>query len=75
VVAYHSLEDRIVKQRFAGWAGRTDPEPSGMPVRRQLEPLVRLLTRRPRRPTAAEIADNPRSASARLRAVEKVSVP
>jgi 16S rRNA (cytosine1402-N4)-methyltransferase len=75
VVAYHSLEDRIVKQRFAGWAARTDPAPHGMPVERRLDPLVNLLTRRPRRPTAAEIADNPRSASARLRAAEKLPVP
>lgn len=74
VISYHSLEDRMVKQRFAGWAGRTDREPPRMPVRRQLEPLVRLLTRRPRRPTADEIADNPRSASARLRAAEKLPV-
>jgi 16S rRNA (cytosine1402-N4)-methyltransferase len=44
-------------------------------VQRQLEPLVRVLTRRPRRPTAQEIADNPRSASARLRAAEKLRVP
>jgi 16S rRNA (cytosine1402-N4)-methyltransferase len=75
VIAYHSLEDRIVKRRFAGWASRTDAGPPGMPVRTELAPLVRLLTRRPRRPSAAEVADNPRSASARLRAVEKVSTP
>src|SRR5262249_7612303 len=75
VASYHSLEDRIVKQRLAGWAGRRDPEPPGMPVRRQREPLVRLLTPRPRRPSADEIADSPRSASARLRAAEKLSSP
>jgi 16S rRNA (cytosine1402-N4)-methyltransferase len=75
VVAYHSLEDRIVKRRFAGWAGRDDPEPPGMPVARQRNPLVRLLTHRPRRPSAGEVADNPRSASARLRAAEKLPVP
>ena len=72
VIAYHSLEDRLVKRRFATWAGHDDPEPPGMPVTRPRNPLVRLLTRRPRRPDADEVAENPRSASARLRAVEKV---
>jgi 16S rRNA (cytosine1402-N4)-methyltransferase len=74
VLAYQSLEDRIVKRRFAEWAARSEPAPPGMPVQRQLEPLVRVLTRRPRRPTAQEIADNPRSASARLRAAEKLPI-
>jgi len=72
VIAYHSLEDRLVKRRFATWAGRDDPEPPGMPVARPRNALVRLLTRRPRRPDADEVAENPRSASARLRAAEKV---
>ncbi|HKF90911.1 MAG TPA: 16S rRNA (cytosine(1402)-N(4))-methyltransferase RsmH [Acidimicrobiia bacterium] len=72
VIAYHSLEDRLVKRLFATWAGHDDPEPPGMPVTRPRNPLVRLLTRRPRRPDADEVAENPRSASARLRAVEKV---
>jgi 16S rRNA (cytosine1402-N4)-methyltransferase len=75
VLSYQSLEDRIVKQRFAGWAARSEPEPPGMPVTRPRNPLVRLLTRRPRRPRADEVADNPRSASARLRAVEKLPAP
>jgi 16S rRNA (cytosine1402-N4)-methyltransferase len=72
VVAYHSLEDRLVKRRFAAWAGREDTEPPGMPVTRPRHPLVRILTRRPRRPAADEVAANPRSESARLRAAEKV---
>jgi 16S rRNA (cytosine1402-N4)-methyltransferase len=72
VIAYHSLEDRLVKRRFADWAGREDTEPPGMPVARARYPLVRLLTRRPRRPAADEVAANPRSESARLRAAEKV---
>jgi 16S rRNA (cytosine1402-N4)-methyltransferase len=72
VVAYHSLEDRLVKRRFNAWAGRDDPEPPGMPVTRPRNPLVRILTRRPRRPADDEVAANPRSESARLRAAEKV---
>ena len=72
VIAYHSLEDRLVKRRFTTWAGREDTEPPGMPVTRQRHPLVRILTRRPRRPAADEVAANPRSESARLRAAERV---
>jgi 16S rRNA (cytosine1402-N4)-methyltransferase len=72
VVAYHSLEDRLVKRRFAGWAASGDAEPPKMPVTSSRAPLVRLVTRRPRRPDADEVARNPRSASARLRAVEKL---
>jgi 16S rRNA (cytosine1402-N4)-methyltransferase len=75
VLAYHSLEDRMVKQRFASLAGR---EPAGghrpLPVAPAARPGYRLVTRRPLRPTDAEIATNPRAASARLRAVEKLPV-
>ncbi|MDZ4825731.1 MAG: 16S rRNA (cytosine(1402)-N(4))-methyltransferase RsmH [Actinomycetota bacterium] len=75
VLAYHSLEDRMVKQTFARWAGedadaRTPPKLPVTPARRR--PVVRLLTRRPRRPGAEEIDLNPRAESARLRAVERL---
>jgi 16S rRNA (cytosine1402-N4)-methyltransferase len=75
VLAYHSLEDRIVKQTFARWAG--EDEESAPPAKLPVEParrraLARPLTRRPRRPTPAEIAANPRAESARLRAAERV---
>jgi 16S rRNA (cytosine1402-N4)-methyltransferase len=64
VIAYHSLEDRIVKSAFRPprpmdpWAepGETDWEP---------------LTRKPVRPSEEEIRDNPRAASARLRAARR----
>lgn len=72
VLAYHSLEDRMVKDRFADWSG-TAPQPPGPPVVRP-SPLTKLLTRRPRRPSADEVAANPRASSARLRAVEKLPV-
>ena len=70
VLAYHSLEDRTVKRRFVDWSSRP-------PVPRELpdlgpEPPARLVARRARRPSAAEIAANPRAESARLRAVERV---
>ncbi len=78
VLAYHSLEDRIVKRRFAAWSGtapRSGQVPRGLPEpaeRAEPAPLVRLLTRKPLRPTEHEIAANPRAESARLRAVERV---
>ena len=72
VLAYHSLEDRLVKQVF-GLAAR-DRAPRDMPVvPPELQPQLRLLTRGAMRPGAAEIARNPRAASARLRAAERVA--
>jgi 16S rRNA (cytosine1402-N4)-methyltransferase len=74
VLSYHSLEDRIVKQRFSQWAGTAAPAPPpGLPVEPTApEAQARLLTRRPLRPTPAEVAANPRAESARLRAVQKL---
>jgi 16S rRNA (cytosine1402-N4)-methyltransferase len=73
VISYHSLEDRIVKRRFAeGAAGCICPADFPVCVCRHTAEL-RLLTRKPLRPTAEEIAVNPRARSARLRAVEKVA--
>jgi 16S rRNA (cytosine1402-N4)-methyltransferase len=81
VLAYHSLEDRIVKDRFTRWAGedRTKPPtPGKLPLDevqraelRATESAVTLLTRKPLRPQPVEVAENPRAESARLRAVER----
>jgi 16S rRNA (cytosine1402-N4)-methyltransferase len=73
VLAYHSLEDRAVKQRFADWSRTEEPGyvPTGLP-RPKRNPLTRLLTRRARRPSDAEVEANPRAKSARLRAVERL---
>jgi len=73
VLAYHSLEDRMVKQRFADWSRTEDADavPKGLPPRPR-NALVRLITRRPRRPTSEEVEQNPRAASARLRAIERL---
>ncbi len=74
VLAYHSLEDRRVKQLFNEESATTDPMPPGLPVEpvRRI-PLLRVLTRRARRPAADELASNPRAKSARLRAAERVA--
>jgi 16S rRNA (cytosine1402-N4)-methyltransferase len=72
VLAYHSLEDRLVKQLLA--AGARDRAPRDLPVvPAGLGPELRLLTRGAQRPTAAEVAANPRAASARLRAAERIA--
>ena len=74
VLAYHSLEDRMVKETFGRWAGDEDDRrvPAKMPVPPpKPRPLARVLTRRPLRPSADEVAANPRAESARLRAVER----
>lgn len=71
-MSYHSLEDRIVKSAFA--AGTTSAAPVGFPVElEQHKAYLRSLTRGTETPTAAEIEENPRAASARLRAVERIT--
>lgn len=73
VLAYHSGEDRLVKQRFLRAATGGCTCPPGLPCGCGATPTVRLLTRGARKPSAAEVTDNPRSASARLRAVERLA--
>ena len=76
-VAFHSLEDRLVKQFLAARSGAL-PRPS-----RHLPELAdgpaaarfRALYRHPVRPGPAELAANPRARSARLRAAERVAEP
>jgi 16S rRNA (cytosine1402-N4)-methyltransferase len=58
VISFHSLEDRIVKWRFRGWADRA---------------RARVLTRKPLQPTPQEAHSNPRARSAKLRVAEKVA--
>ena len=71
VLAYHSLEDRMVKQALT--AAAADTTPPGLPVQlAAARPRFRLLTRGAEKPTTAELAANPRAASARLRAAERV---
>jgi 16S rRNA (cytosine1402-N4)-methyltransferase len=73
VLSYQSLEDRIVKRAFAALA--TDRTPADVPLPLpQRRPELRLLTRGEKAP-AAEISANPRAASVRLRAAERIRVP
>ena len=71
VLSYHSLEDRITKRTLA--AGATSSTPAGLPVELpQHAAYLTLLTRGAEEPDRAEVAANPRAASARLRAAERV---
>jgi 16S rRNA (cytosine1402-N4)-methyltransferase len=74
VLSYHSLEDRLVKQQFAALA--TDQTPPGLPVPlAEHGPQLRLLTRGGETASESEVTANPRSASVRLRAAERVRMP
>ena len=75
VIAFHSLEDRIVKQSFARHAGRWESLQAGGSAWRGEEPPVRRITRKPVMASEAERARNPRSRSAKLRAVERAGEP
>jgi 16S rRNA (cytosine1402-N4)-methyltransferase len=71
VISYHSLEDRHVKRSFREWS-RDCVCPPGLPVCRcRGRPLGLSLTRGPVRPSADEVARNPRARSALLRAWER----
>ncbi|MFZ4516168.1 MAG: 16S rRNA (cytosine(1402)-N(4))-methyltransferase RsmH [Acidimicrobiia bacterium] len=76
VMSYHSLEDRMVKERFVRWAGGIEPVlPAGpLPIEaRENGAVVRIVTRKAVRPSEEEIVENPRAESARLRAVERLA--
>lgn len=71
VLSYHSLEDRITKQALAARARSTGPV--DLPVELPgTGPTLRLLTRGAELPGEEEVAANPRAASVRLRAVERI---
>ena len=74
VISFHSLEDRIVKQ-FLREKERGCTCPPDFPVCVcGHEPELRAIERRPVKPSEAEVAANPRSASARMRAAIKTAV-
>ncbi|HJF14870.1 MAG TPA: 16S rRNA (cytosine(1402)-N(4))-methyltransferase RsmH [Enteractinococcus helveticum] len=71
VMSYHSLEDRITKKAFQKEA--TSLTPPGFPVElEEYAPVVDILTRGTEKPTKEEIDQNPRAASAKVRAIQKI---
>ncbi|MBR2313008.1 MAG: 16S rRNA (cytosine(1402)-N(4))-methyltransferase RsmH [Clostridia bacterium] len=72
VITFHSLEDRIVKQTFAKLAeGCKCPKSLPICVCGN-QPTVKVITKKPILPSEAELAENPRSRSAKLRIAEKL---
>ena len=72
VMSYQSLEDRIVKRAMA--VGAHPDVPAGLPVvPDSMKPWLRLVTRGAETASEAEVAENPRAASARVRAAERVA--
>lgn len=72
IITFHSLEDRLVKQRFATFAtGCTCPPQFPVCVCGK-KPRGKLITRKPIEPSAAELEENNRSRSAKLRIIERI---
>jgi 16S rRNA (cytosine1402-N4)-methyltransferase len=70
ILSYHSLEDRIVKNTLRGLAQGEVDQVTGRPLAETQ--LIEVLTRKPLRPSEEEVAINPRSRSARLRAARRL---
>ena len=73
VIAYHSLEDRVVKEAFRGWSASCGCPPELPVCVCRGHALGETLTRRPVRPRAEEVERNPRARSALLRAWRKAA--
>ena len=71
-ISFHSLEDRIVKDRFRRWAKGCSCDNEGLLCQCSGNPLVTVLTKKPLQPKESEIKQNPRSRSAKLRVCQKV---
>lgn len=71
IITFHSLEDRMVKQRFAAWRQGCNCPPQSPVCVCGRTPAAEAVTRKPVRASEQELQDNPRSRSAVLRCIEK----
>jgi 16S rRNA (cytosine1402-N4)-methyltransferase len=72
VISFHSLEDRIVKNRFRDWS-KSCKCPSGIPLCVcNGKKRFKIITRKPVTPSKQEVTNNPQSRSAKLRAGERI---
>ena len=74
IITFHSLEDRLVKQRFAGFAKGCICPPDFPVCVCGRKPRAELITRKPIEPSQKELEENSRSRSAKLRVIEKISI-
>ncbi|MEZ4656812.1 MAG: 16S rRNA (cytosine(1402)-N(4))-methyltransferase RsmH [Caldilineaceae bacterium] len=72
VISFHSLEDRIVKRWMQAEAQSFTPDPLHPMGGAERTPSGRIITRKPIEATAAEVSQNPRSRSAKLRIIERL---
>jgi len=71
VIAYHSLEDRLVKKYFREISGHCSCPPN-LPCACRSQAKIKVLTGKAVKPTPSEVEINPRARSARLRAAKKI---
>jgi 16S rRNA (cytosine1402-N4)-methyltransferase len=72
-ISFHSLEDRLVKQRLKDLEGKCTCPPGLPECGCGVHPLMRIVTRRPVMPEQVELDSNPRARSARLRMAERLA--
>ncbi len=72
VLTFHSLEDRMVKEKFKFWQKDCICPPKAPICQCDKEKVAKIITRKPTVPTKEEIEMNPRSSSSKLRIAEKV---
>ena len=72
VISFHSLEDRIVKEEFSRRSKGCTCPPDFPVCRCGKRPELKIITKKPLRPTEREVESNPRARIARLRAAEKI---